>query len=276
MQLGACVTLWLVLLAWCAPALAQDTTLALPRSGSGPDSLRSTPPDYHTPDTTAAISYGLETAFRSGHSDRGFLISDRSVLQPVVWASWRGTDFSLWGNLALVDATDGSRPEIAEAEVTRTYEWKSLSIGPAARMWVYRDRVSGSSSRSLEAWLYLTKDLGPLTLFMNHSVDLLDNRGGYFGDAGIESARTVFPGVEIGGSFGAGWANRTFNEYWAGVAKSALNRVTAEGWLSVNPTPHFYITPHIEFSSIVDRDVRAGDLFSPTYSLFRLSAGVHF
>ena len=246
---------WLVPLAWCAPAVAQDTsvTRALP-----------------------TISYGLETAFRSGHADRGFLISDRPVFQPVVWVSGRGTEFSLWGNLALADATDGSRPEIVEAELTRKYEWKKLSIGPAARMYFYHDRVSRSKSQSLEAWLYLTNDFGPFTLFTNHSVDFLDYRGGYFGEAGVESGRTVSPSVKIGGSFGAGWANSRFNDYWAGVAKSAFNRVSAEGWLTVYAKPHFYIEPHVEFSSIVDRDVRAGDLFSPTYSLFRLTTGVQF
>ena len=262
--LATTVALGLVLFAWCAPAGAQDTSVT--------SALRPAAPL----DTAATMSYGLETAFRSGHSDRGFLISDRPVFQPVVWVSRRGTEFSLWSNYALAEATDGSRPEIVEAELTRKYEWKRLSIGPAARMYFYHDRVSRSNSRSLEAWLYLSNDLGPFTLFTNHSVDFLDYRGGYFGETGVESGRTVSSRVEIGGSLGAGWANSTFNDYWAGVAKSAFNRVSAEGWLTVYPKPHFYIAPHVEFSSIVDRDVRAGDLFSATYSLFRLTTGVEF
>lgn len=218
----------------------------------------------------------METAFRSGHSDRGFLISDRPVFQPVVWLSRRGAELSLWGNLPLANATDGSRSEIVEAELTRKYEWKRLSIGPAVRMYFYHDRVSRSKSQSLEAWLYLSNDVGPFRVFTNHSVDFLDYRGGYFGEAGVESGWKVSPSVEIGGSFGGGWANSKFNDYWAGVAKSAFNRVSAEGWLTVYAKPRFYIEPHVEFSSIVDRDVRAGDLFSPTYFLFRLSTGVEF
>jgi hypothetical protein len=256
--------------------MAQDTSVTSARPLAVPDTLRPKPPDLKTPDTAAAISYGVETAFRTGHSDRGFLISDRAVFQPVVWVSRRGTDLSLWANLALTDATDGSRPDIMEAELTHKYEWKGLSIGPAARMWFYRDRVSRSTSRSVEAWLYLSRDLGPVTLFTNHSVDLLDYRGGYFGEAGVESEGMLSSSVEIGGSFGAGWANSTFNDYWAGVAKSAFNRVSAELWLSVYPAPRFYIGPHVEFSSIVDRDVRAGDLFSPSYFALKLTTGVEF
>ena len=242
--------LCLIHLAWCVPSVAQDAP--------------------------ATTSYGIETAFRSGHSDRGFLISDRPVFQPVVWVSWRGTESYVWGSLALDDATDGSRPGILEAELAHKFEWTRVSIRPAARMWFYHDRVSRSHSRSLEAWLNVSTDLGPITLFTSQSVDVLDYRGGYFGEAGIESERNVSPHVEIGGSLGAGWANSTFNDYWAGVAKSAFNRVSAEGWLTLYPNPHFYIVPHVEFSSIVDRDVRAGDLYSPTYFLFRLTAGVEF
>lgn len=243
------VALGLVLLAWCAPVVAQDTV---------------------------RVSYGLETAFRSGHADRGFLISDRPVFQPVAWVSGLGTEFSLWGNLALAYATDGSRPEIAEAELTHKFAWKSLTIEPAARMYVYHDAVSRASDRSLEAWLNLSNHLGPFTLFTNHSIDLLDYRGGYFGEAGVESSRKLSPGVEIGGSLGGGWANAKFNDYWAGVAKSAFNRISAEWWLTFYPEPHFYIGPQVEFSSIVDRTVRTGDLFTPTYFLFTLSSGVEF
>jgi hypothetical protein len=268
--------LWLALLAWCAPAAAQDTSVTSARSPTAADTVPPKPPDQKTPNSTATISYGLEIAFRTGHSDRGFLITDRSVFQPVVWLSRRRTDLSLWGNLALTDATDGSRPDIVEAELTHKYEWKGLSIGPAGRMWFYRDRVSRSTSRSVEAWLYLSRDLGPVTLFTNHSVDLLDDRGGYFGEAGVESEGMLSPALEIGGSFGAGWANSRFNDYWAGVAKTAFNRVNAEGWLSAYLTPRFHIGPHVEFSSIVDRDVRAGDLFSPSYFVLKLTTGVEF
>ena len=266
----------LVLLAWCAPAVAQDTTVTSAPLPAAPDTVRPKLPNENTSDTGATISYGVETAFRTGHSDRGFLISDRPVFQPVVWVSGHGTDLSVWANLALADATDGSRPDIVEAELAHKFEWKRLSIGPAARLYFYRDRVSRSSSGSVEAWLYLSRDLGAVTLFTNHSVDFQDYRGGYFGEAGLESEGMLSPTIEIGGSLGAGWANSTFNDYWAGVAKSAFNRVSAEGWLSVSLTPRFYIGSHVELSSIVDRDVRAGDLFSPTYFALRLTTGVEF
>src|SRR5437773_11842028 len=36
------------------------------------------------------MTYGVEIAFRSGHADRGFIINDRPVVQPVMWFSGSG------------------------------------------------------------------------------------------------------------------------------------------------------------------------------------------
>jgi len=268
--------LWIVLLAWSAPAGSQDSSVLSVPDPFGSDTLTPKPPYQKTVDSVATISYGFETALQNGHADRGFLITDRPVLQSVVWVTRRRTEFSVWGNLALANASDGSRPDTVEAELTHTYEWKNLSIAPAARLYFYRDRVTGSTSRSAEAWMYLSRALGPVTLFTNHSVDLQVYRGGYFGEAGIESEGMLFRSLKIGGSLGAGWANSTFNDYWAGVAKPALDRVTAEVWLMIYAKPHFYIGPDVELSSIVDRQLRAGDLFNPTYFLLKLTSGVEF
>src|SRR6266496_4905430 len=60
----ACVAVWLALVAWGRPVWAQDTA-----------------------DNARPISYGAEITFGSGHADRGFIISDRPVLQPVTWVT---------------------------------------------------------------------------------------------------------------------------------------------------------------------------------------------
>ena len=45
-------------------------------------------------DIPQRMTYGIEIAFRSGHADRGFIINDRPVVQPVMWFSGSGTEFS--------------------------------------------------------------------------------------------------------------------------------------------------------------------------------------
>ena len=153
----ACVALSLAFLAFSAPrAVAQDSS---------------------------AFSSGFETAVRSGHSDRGFLISDRAVVQPVLWAAWKRTSGYVWSNVALASASDGTRPGIVEGELSQGFEWKGISMTPAARMYFYYDPLLRSRSRSLETWLNLTRDIGALTLFTRHSLDLLDNRGREIGRA---------------------------------------------------------------------------------------------
>src|SRR5207245_7960084 len=96
---------------------------------------------------------------------------------------------------------------------------------------------------------------------------VLTYRGAYFGEAGIESERRVLPSIAVGGSFAAGWASSRFNEAYADIATSALDRISVEGWLTAYGNSHFYIGPHFEFSAIVDRAVRA--LVRRTYVLAR-------
>lgn len=219
--------------------------------------------------------FGVEMGFRSGHADRGFVINDRPVVQSMAWVSGRFAEFSVWGSLPLAETTDRARPQILELELARAHEWGHLSIAPAIRTYFYRDPLSTYNTRSIEGWLYLSYDAGPFTLFTNHSVDVLTNRGAYFGEAGITSEGRVSPRVEVGGSVGAGWASARFNAAFAGIAQSALDRISVEGWVTAHVNPRCYIGPHVEFSRIVNHDVRAA-LARPTFVLVRLATGVEF
>jgi hypothetical protein len=226
-------------------------------------------------ETARPITYGLEVAFRSGHSDRGFIISDHPVVQPALWLSGNGAEFSVWGNFTVTPNSDGSRPEILELELVRSFKWKRFTIGPAARMYFYHDPLSPYSTRSLEGWLNLSFDLGPFNLYTNHSLDILTYRGAYYVDGGIAIERSVSSRVGIGGSIGAGWASAMFNDSWVGLGKSALNRASAEGWLTAYLDSHFYINPHFEFSTLLEPRVRAAAL-RPTYLRVGLAVGGEF
>lgn len=239
---------WFACVACCAPLIAQERP---PRP------------------------FGFEVAFGSGHADRGFIISDRAVVQPVVWVTGRVAEFSVWGSLPLAETTERSRPQIVEMELTREHKWGRVTIAPAARMFFYHDPLSPYSTHSVEGWLYLSYDLGPFSLFTKHSVDVLTYRGAYFGEAGVESEGVVSPRVELGGSLRAGWASARFNDAYAGVATSALDRIAVEGWLTAHLNPCCYISPQFEFSTIVNPAVRA-ELARPTFLLLRLSTGVEF
>jgi hypothetical protein len=224
-------------------------------------------------DIPQRMTYGVEIAFRSGHSDRGFIINDRPVVQPMMWLSGRGTEFSAWSSFALAQTTDAARPQIVELKLEREQTWGKVTVAPALRMYFYQDALNAERDRSLEGWLTLSYDVGPFSLFTRHSLDVLTYQGEYFADAGIESEHRI-SALEVGGSLAAGWASARFNDDYAGVATRALDRVRAATWLNVYRGP-LYIGTHLEFNTIVDPAVRAA-VTRPTYLLITLSMGGKF
>jgi hypothetical protein len=239
------------------------------------------------------VSYGVEVAFKSGHADRGYIISDRPVLQPVTWVSWNGAEFSAWGNVPLARNTDGTRSQIVELEVTREHEWGRITIGPAIRKWFYQEqpipfrerpgkrrgqaarKPENYSAESMEGWLYVTYDAGPVRVFSNQSVDLTTYKWAYFGEAGIATERDITQTFGIGSQLGAGWASAMFNDAYFGIAKPALNRLSVEGWLTANITQRFYSRLQLDFNTTLDRNLHPGAKH-PTYFLVALAVGVEF
>ena len=212
-------------------ALVLPATVVLPTASAlAQDFLN--PAEERRPVHERPLSYGVEIEFASGHSDRGFVISDSPVVKAATWVSGSVVEFSVWSNFTLAEATEDSRPRIVDLELTRAHKWRNFTIAPAARMYFYRDVLSSASSRSIEGWFYLSYDAGPFRLFSNQSVDLLASAGGYFGDAGIAIDRRLSPAINVEGSFKTGWASSTFNDAWADVDKSALNLVGVDGSLT--------------------------------------------
>jgi hypothetical protein len=266
-------------LCWATPVLSQFVLVlpvpVVPPSSPACAQSSPTPPEEKRSEKERPVSYGVEVELGSGYADRGLVISDRPVVQAVTWVSGSVAAFSVWSNVTLGETTDGSRPQILEMELTRAHEWRNLTIAPAVRTYFYRDPLSIDSSRSIESWLYLSYHAGPFRLFTNQSVDVLAYRGAYFGEAGIAFERRLSPKVEAGSSFKTGWASSTFNDVYFGIDKSAHNLTGVEGWLRVYAKPHFYIAPYFEFSTTVNRALRA-ELAHPTLFFVGLITGVEF
>jgi hypothetical protein len=131
---------WLARAAWDAPAFAQHLCAAtlipilfapillaapvvLPSSPAFAQNSPS-PPEQKRSEKERPTSYGVEIELSSGHADRGIVISDRPVVQPVTWVSGSAATFSAWRNVTLAETTDSSRPQILEMELRVCHEWQ--------------------------------------------------------------------------------------------------------------------------------------------------------
>jgi hypothetical protein len=258
---------WLICLTWGSLAFAQDRPALDQRVPELPEQKQS--------ENERSIFFGAQIMVNSGHADRGFVINDRPVVQPVVWLSGSVAEVSLWGSFPLTRTTSGPEPRILELEVAVWHQWENLRMAPAVMMYDYLDPKSIYRTRSIEGWLYLSYDAGPFSVFSNQSVDVLTYGGAYYGEAGIESEWRVLPAIEVGGSVGAGWASSKFNDMYVDVYESAFNRVSVQSWLTVYVAPRSYIRTHVEFSTIIDHGVRA-EATRPTFVFAGLTTGVEF
>jgi hypothetical protein len=126
----------------------------------------------------------------------------------------------------------------------------------------------------MESSLMLSYPVGPLRIFTSHAFDVLAYPGSYFGEAGLKYERQFKKSIELSISTRSGWASAKFNDVYIGVNKSAFNYVGVEGSLTYNLGQHLYFQPHIEFSSITDRRLRA--LLLPANIInFGLAFGFH-
>jgi hypothetical protein len=291
---GATRLVYTVVAALSTPAFAQELSLlqatpmpiqlgfVLPAAAVLPSPAATrldltVPADVPEPASTLErpLSYGVEIDFRSGYADRGILISNRPVVQAIPWLSGSAGRVALWTNVTLDETSDSSRPQILELDLSHEQQWGRLSVVPEIEIYEYRDPVSAYRSRSIESWVYISYRANPVRVFTNHSVDVAEYRGAYFGEAGIEVNRQVSRAIEIGTSISGGWGSRTFNEEFFDVDRAAFNLVRVEGWLTTYLMRSFYVATHFQVNQFVDRALRAG-VARPTMVFVGLAMGVEF
>ena len=111
--------------------------------------------------------------------------------------------------------------------------------------------------RPANSALALSYPVGPISIFTNHSVDVIATPGAYFGDAGLCFETELTGNLGLEASACVGWASARFNDANFGVNRAALNVVCADLALNWSPAGWFYLRPHAALSVILDRDLRA-------------------
>jgi len=159
--------------------------------------------------------------------------------------------------MAMTSAAGGAGPKAVDFLLTYDHEWEKLKIEGGLDAYLGRQSSNIDTRNTMESSLELSYPIGPLRIYTTHAFDVLAYRGSYFGEARLEHERQLSKSAEFTISIRSGWASAKFNQVYIGVNKSTFNFVGAEGSFTYYLGPHMYLLPHIEFSSITARSLRA-------------------
>jgi hypothetical protein len=200
------------------------------------------------------LSCGAELDGNSRYVWRGLALSDGPVLQPSAWVSLAGLTLTPWANFAFREGD--ARAGFNELDLTLDYsrDVSSLTVNPSFALYLYADEDAPSTG---ELALALSCPLGPVSVFTDHSVDLIAAPGAYYGDAGLGFERGLACGLALEASASAGWGSARFNEANIGVNRAALNTAGADLALTWSPGGAFYLRPHAALSVLLDPELRS-------------------
>ena len=201
------------------------------------------------------LSFGAEVDGNSRYVWHGLTLSDGPVLQPSAWVSLSGFTLTPWANFAF---REGDAPAgFNELDFTLDYsrDVSNLTINPSFSVYLYPNQADAPPTGELA--LALSYPVGPVSVFTDHSVDLIATPGAYFGDAGLSFENDIVPNLTIEASASAGWGSAQFNEANLGVNRAALNVAGADLALTWSVCGLFYLRPHAALSVLLDRELRA-------------------
>jgi hypothetical protein len=107
-----------------------------------------------------------------------------------------------------------------------------------------------------EVTVGLSRTVGPVEVFTDHSLDIVGYPGAYYGDAGLGFEQELTPGLPFAGSASLGWATAEFNDECLGVRRAALNCAEAEVSLTWTTWGLVYLRPHVGASLLLDSALR--------------------
>jgi hypothetical protein len=201
------------------------------------------------------LSFGAELDGNSRYVWRGLALSDGPVLQPSASVSLAGFSLTPLANFAF---REGDTPSgFNEMDVTLDYSRDvfNLTVDPSFSLYLYPNQADAPPTGELA--LALSYPVGPVSVFTDHSVDLIATPGAYFGDAGLSFERDLVQNLAVEASASAGWGSARFNEANVGVNRAALNLGGADLALTWSPGGLFYLRPHAALSVLLDRELRA-------------------
>ena len=211
------------------------------------------------------LNVGAELDGNSRYVWRGLALSDGPVLQPSEWVSLAGFTLTPLANFAFREG--GVPAEFNELDLTLDYrrDVSNLTVNPSFSLYVYPNRTDAPPTGELAltlsypvgpacAWSHADR---PVSVFTDHSVDLIATPGAYFGDAGLSFDTDLAENLALEVSARTGWGSARFNQANDSMNRAALNMAGADLALTWSPGGLFYLRPHVALSVLLDRELRA-------------------
>jgi len=224
------------------------------------------------------ISIGATADLFSNYVWRGQNLVDDWVLQPSAGISYKNLTASVWGNLDLTDEND-YKGEFSEIDLALDYSGQvpgvdilSYSVGVIN----YAFPVSGAGDDTWEIYWGFRLDVpASPSVTVYHDVDEADGTYVSFGIGhSIENLIELRPdvGLDVDLSAGIGWANSSYNKFYWGPDKSAMNDLTLSAAFPFQAAG-FAVTPSVNYVTLMSDDIRSPNAYGKNDIWF---AGVGF
>jgi len=210
----------------------------------------------------SAPSVSLDLPVASAYVWRGQVLNDETVVQPALNLTSGGFGLNVWGNYNLTDAVTGVA-DFSEIDLTVSYGARLGPVGLGAGLIEYlfpnttlaTDEGGAAYPATRELYLSLSLPDLPVVPALNLYRDI-DDADGFYGALSLAYSRELPAALtlSLGALLGAG--DSSYNRYYFGVHRTALNDASLTASLAYAPTSRLTVTPGIQYSWLPDRDIR--------------------
>lgn len=209
------------------------------------------------PDNSERLfQYDFQTDYYARYVWRGIAYSKGPVIQPSLGLTVKELYVWVWANYDLSYGSDDSdfyRLNELDFNFTYTIECGAWTIEPGIFSYVYPNQ--DESPATAEASVSVSYGLGWGSLFIRQTVDIIEYGGAYFGEGGLSYQKDLGK-ISFEAETSLGWGSDRFNETYLDISKNALNLYSWNLSWTYYITENFYVCPHLEFSVILDHDLR--------------------
>jgi len=219
------------------------------------------------------VDFEITADYNGKYIWRGQNLDDDPAFQPGISATFKGFTAGIWGSMETTDIF-GNSGEFTEVDYYVDYsadvpgvEGLGFSVGA-----IYYDFPNTTLLSTTEVYWGLSLDT-----FLSPSVTFyydIDEAEGLYISAGIGHTIELgedAPAIDLSASYG--WGNSDYNSYYWGLTDSLSNDILLSAALPFE-VGGWSVTPSVNYSILVDSDIKDSDVYSTDNSEFYVGIGL--